>query len=65
MADTKPTQEQVLDSFKKSLDDVAVVIEKLAPHCQSFDEMVGMLKLAEENGGQLRLLYRIVTDQKK
>lgn len=50
-----PQQEE---GFREALKDVVAVVEKLAPYCQSFDDLVSMVKLAVENDGQLRLLMK-------
>jgi hypothetical protein len=61
MQEQKPNVE---DSFRSSLQDVVTISEKLAPHCASVEEMTGMIKLALDNDGQLRLLMREFTSKK-
>lgn len=58
----KPSVE---DSFRASLEDVLVVAEKMAPVCQTVDDLAGMVKLALHNEGQFRLLMEIVTRKAK
>lgn len=59
------------ESFKKTLEDVLVVLEKLQPHCESMDELFGMVRLAvgdettPGNDSQLRLLMKLVIPQVK
>lgn len=65
MADSKPTPEQLLESFKASLDDVAVIAQVLSKHCDTIEDLVGMVGLARENAGQLKLLYSLVAGSKK
>jgi hypothetical protein len=48
-----PTPE---DRFRELLRDVISIIEKLAPHCSSISDLVGMARLAIENDGQCRLM---------
>ena len=53
-----PTPEE---AFRSSLQDLIVVLEKMAPFCGTLEEAAGMANLALENDGQLRLLMKIVT----
>lgn len=57
--------EEAEADFRRSLEDVALVIERLGTYCQTPDEMLSMVRLAIDNTGQLRLLIREVTAQKK
>lgn len=52
-----PTPEE---AFRSSLEDVVVLVGKLAPLCKSFKELVGMCELALTNDAQLRLLMNTV-----
>lgn len=52
-------------SFRSSLEDVVVVLEKLSPFATSPEELAGMVRLALENEGQLRLLFQITTQGKR
>lgn len=68
MTESKPkvaTPEEVEAAFRSSLGDVAAIAEKLAPHCRTVEEMVGMIQLAIDNDGQLRLLMDTVTAPKR
>ena len=68
MQDKQLTAEE---KFRSSLEDVATVVERLALTCSSFEDMVGMIRLAvgdegnPPNQGQLRLLMRLVNPQVK
>lgn len=59
--EAKQTVEQ---SFRESLKDVTAVVQKLAPHCPSFDDLLGMMELALTNDGMLNVLMKIVTEKK-
>jgi hypothetical protein len=54
------------EEFRQHLDDVVLIIERLAPLCQSWDEMIGMVRHATGGDGapgndaQLRLLMKMV-----
>ena len=50
-------------SFRESLKDLIVIVEKLAPYCQNIEDLVGMAQLALDNDGQLRLLMKQVTSK--
>lgn len=52
-------------SFRSSLEDVLLVVKKLAPFCASAEEMCGMIALALENDGQNKLLYALMMKQDK
>lgn len=60
-----PDKPDVVESFRESLKDVIPVIEKLAPHCTGFDDLLGMVNLALENTAQARILLKIITETKK
>ena len=57
---TTPVEEK----FRGSLSDVAVVLAKLSPLCQSVEELTAMVQLALENDGQLRVLQAVVMGKK-
>ena len=61
MTESKPSAE---DGFRDSLKDVLVVADKLSLSCLSVEEMIGMVQLALENDGQLRLLMAMVAQKK-
>lgn len=54
------------EEFASGLSDALVIIEKLAPYCASFDEMVGLIRPAvgdgetKGNGAQLKVLMGLV-----
>ena len=60
-----PTQDEVLRSFKDSLADAVAIVEKLVPVCGSVDDLVGVLKFALNNDGQLRLLLKEISPLSK
>jgi hypothetical protein len=53
-------QEKELDAAREAIKDSITVIEKLSPHCASFDELKGILQHAVENDAQLRLLMATI-----
>ena len=52
----KLTQQEEEAKFRSCLEDVMVVVENLADHCTTPDEMIGMLRLAMTNDAQMRML---------
>ncbi len=46
--------------FQESLLDAAAVVERLSPFCETTSEMQGLLQLAFENKGQLRMVMSVV-----
>ena len=56
MAEQPVTQAQVEESFRDSLRDLIVVVKKLAPHCNSLEDLLGMAELALTNNGQLHFI---------
>lgn len=61
----KQSQTDPAETFKAAIEDAVTVIEKLADHCDTPDEMLGMLRLALENSGQFDLLMKTVLGTKK
>ena len=57
MNDQKPTADE---PFRESLLDVITICRKLEPYCSDVEMLIGMLQLATENLGQLRLLMAVV-----
>lgn len=53
--------EPVEDRFRSALQDVVVIVRKLAPLCKDIEELVGLAQSALENDGVLHLLLREVT----
>lgn len=51
------------DNFRDTLKDVDFMIQKLAPFCGSFEEMLGMIRLSFSNDAQLKLLMATVKAQ--
>ena len=60
----KDKQSEVEASFHSSIQDVMVIAQKLLPHCRTVEELIGMVGLALENEGQLRLLMSVVSQKK-
>lgn len=50
------TPQDVEGRFRESLQDVVVVLERLAPLCATPEEMLALIKLGLESDAQLRLL---------
>ena len=62
MAEQKqPTLE---DGFRAALEDVVKVLEGFAPHCGTFEELVGICRLALKNDGQLKLMMDHLTKER-
>lgn len=53
------------DSFRSSLQDVSLVIERLAPYCKSITELVEMVHAADASSGVLRMIMKAVMEQKR
>ena len=49
------------DQFRDNIRDMLAVLECFAPICKTPDDLVGMLKLALVNDGQLQLLLNKLT----
>lgn len=45
-------------SFRDGLEGAVEIVEKLAPLCGGFEELIEMMKLGLNNDGQLRLLMK-------
>lgn len=58
----KPSTEE---SFRESLKDVLAIIQRMAPHCGSLEELAETVKLGLENDVHLRLLLSVVMKGKK
>lgn len=61
MADPKLSPEE---SFKSSLEDAKVILEKLQPLCESIDDMVAHITLGIENKHHLQLLIAHMKQKK-
>lgn len=61
MATDKLTQEE---AFREHLADLLAIATKMAPLCQTVDELVGVLNLALENDAQVRILIKLASDKK-
>lgn len=52
--------------FRGALQDVLETTRKLAPYCNSVDDLIDMLELALTNDGQLRMVMgKIIPRQKR
>lgn len=60
MPETASSKEEV---FVEALQEVLTIAEKLGNYCETVEELKGMVRLAIENGAQLRLLLSIVSQQ--
>lgn len=56
-------QEELEAGFRESCRDFALILEALVPFCGGLDELAGMLRLADKNDGQLRLLMNLAKAQ--
>ena len=56
----KMTSQEVEDKFRDSLSDVLVVVERIAPTCNSVEDLVVALRLGLENDVMLRMLMNKV-----
>lgn len=64
MQERKASTEEIETSFRKVIEDISPIIKKLAPLCQSIEELTSMIELAVINDGQLRLLMKEVLSKK-
>lgn len=62
MAD-RQTQTELESSFRESLGEVAAILEKIAPFCQTTEDAIGLIKLGTSNDAQLRLLMAQMTSK--
>ena len=61
----RPATEETEASFRSSLEDVVTITEKLSPYCRTVEDLLGMVRLALENDGQLHLLMGLVAQPSK
>ena len=61
MTETKPSAE---DRLQSSLKDVLVIAEKMSPYCTTVEELIGIVRLAIENPGQLRIILELVATKR-
>ena len=54
-----------IDLLRGSVEDVITIIDRLAPLCESFDELRGMLELCLTNDAQARLIEKMLVGTKK
>lgn len=57
--------EEKLASFRESLKDVVVIVQKLGPLVSSVAQLAEVCELATTHDGQTRLLYSLVAEGKK
>lgn len=50
------TEETVEQKFRSALMDALKIVESLGPICQNLDEVASIMRLAEDNDGQLKLI---------
>lgn len=62
MAEQKLTAEE---SFRKALEDVVAISERLAPLCPGTEDLTELCKLALTNDGQLALLMDKMTQTRR
>jgi len=67
VTETQPQQPTPEEAFRASLEDVVVVLKKLATFCRTPEEVVDLCELALISDGQLKLLMVTVlgTDDAK
>ncbi len=53
------------ESFRESLKDLLVIAQKIGPHCDSVEALIGVCQLAIDNDHQLALLISLVTSPGK
>jgi hypothetical protein len=58
-------KQSVEDLFRDALKECSITVQRLSPHCNSFDELIGMLELAQTNDAQLRLLMTTIAGKGK
>ena len=59
-------QKQVQDgreSFRQSLEDLVVLVKRLAPFCSSVEHLTSIASLALENDAQLEFLINLMSNQ--
>ena len=60
MQNAEPQPRNIDDDFRDDLRVVIAVVTKLAPHCKSVEDLVGLCELGLKNEGQLDLLLNLV-----
>ena len=60
MPEKPPSPAEIEASFRQTLDDLVPVLQKAATYCGTVEDLLGMVRLALKNDGQLRWLMRIV-----
>lgn len=58
------TKQDPTASFRESLKDLIIIVEKLAPYCQSLEDLVGVASLALENDGQAKMIMMLVAGKR-
>lgn len=53
------------EKMRENLMDLSNLLERLAPLCDRTDDLIGVVRLALENTGQLRILMKTIMDNKK
>jgi len=65
VSEKRVSPEEELELFRKALEDVEAIASRLAPVCDSVQELVELVSLAKGNAAQLRLLHKEVTQGKR
>ena len=64
MPDPKPTQEELETDFRRTLEDVVDLAERLGQHCRTIEQLVAVARVGIENDDQLKFLMSIATEGK-
>lgn len=54
----------LVEGFKESLKDLAVVLERLAPHCDTVEDLIATVKHALESDVHLALVMSVVSKKR-
>lgn len=65
MAVSNLDAKSVEQNFRSGLEDVAAIVQRLEPYCQTTAELAEMIELAKRNDGQLRILMEKVLQGKR
>jgi len=57
-------KQELVDGFKESLKDLAVILEKLVPHCETMDELIASIKHGLESDVHLSLIMSVVSKKR-
>lgn len=66
MADSKPTQEEIQDSFRTALSDLITIAKNLGSRCNdSIEDMIVVAQQAVDNDAVLRFVMSLTDPKKK